>query len=282
MCGIFGIAFNRDHIMFNKKRQLKVLVRELFEQTESRGKIATGIAAMNRHKATFMKQKMIASDFVEKQEFENFMDEVLLFEDPKTNTGNPICSIIGHCRLNTKGTPDRNVNNHPIVSGSVIGVHNGSISNDDTLFGRFKDYFKTSRAGEVDSEIIFQMINHFYNLDIGACMTGDRWQVGEEAIKRTTSLLEGGYACAMINTKEPYRLYLFRNQLPITIRYYTTLGITIFASVDTFITSAMNNIFGEELNENVEIDIPPKSGVMLDVDHNKYHSFNLERAQGAY
>lgn len=279
MCGIFGIAFNKDHILYNKKKQVKVLLRELFEQTESRGKVSTGIAAMNRHKATFMKQKMAATDFVERREFDNFLEDVLCFEDPMTGTGNPICSIIGHCRLDTKGSPDKNVNNHPIVAGNMIGVHNGSVSNDEQLFSRFDAYLKTKRFGEVDSEIIFQLINHFYNSDINNCMPGDRWQICEEAIKRTTDLIEGGYACALINAKEPSRLYLFRGYLPISIRYYTTLGATIFASVDSYITSAVNNIFGEELNENVDIDLPEKSGMLLDVEHNKYHTFDLAKAQ---
>lgn len=279
MCGILGIGFNRDHKMHDKKNQLKTLLVEMFEKTQTRGRVATGIAAMNKRKLRFMKQKMLAENFVEKEEFSSFLDKVINFERDDTAHANPLLSIIGHCRLNTKGTPDDNLNNHPIPAGKMIGVHNGSISNDDKLFSEFESVLSTKRFGRVDSEIIFQLINYFYEDGIKNCLAYDKWHTTISAIQSTASLLEGNYGCALLNAHEPYRLYLFRNTSPIQVRYYTELGILVFNSVDAYITESINNIFGQEFNQNVEIDIPQYSGLLIDFDLKKQHPFDLNLAR---
>ena len=70
-----------------------------------------------------------------------------------------LLSIVGHCRQKTKGTERNNANNHPIVRDLIVGVHNGMIHNDDITFNNYKDAIK--RNGEVDSEIIFALIEYF-------------------------------------------------------------------------------------------------------------------------
>jgi predicted glutamine amidotransferase len=41
-----------------------------------------------------------------------------------------------HVRDYTKGHPEVEANNHPIRHGSVVGIHNGVIENDDALLAR--------------------------------------------------------------------------------------------------------------------------------------------------
>jgi len=64
--------------------------------------------------------------------------------------------LLVHVRDYTKGHPSLAANNHPIRHGSVVGIHNGIIVNDDELF----DEHRIARAEPgmtVDSEIIFAL-----------------------------------------------------------------------------------------------------------------------------
>ena len=61
-----------------------------------------------------------------------------------------------HTRYATQGIPEWNDNNHPIITGSVVGVHNGHVSNDDWMFKCVEDYVGNDvRIAHVDSEAIF-------------------------------------------------------------------------------------------------------------------------------
>ena len=62
-----------------------------------------------------------------------------------------------HVRDYTKGTPDIEVNNHPVRHGAVVGVHNGVIENDDALLDRYGIERETPEM-TVDSEAIFALM----------------------------------------------------------------------------------------------------------------------------
>jgi glucosamine 6-phosphate synthetase-like amidotransferase/phosphosugar isomerase protein len=62
-----------------------------------------------------------------------------------------------HVRDFTKGHPDVEANNHPIRHGSVIGVHNGVISNDDDVLARH-GIERAAPEMTVDSEAIFALM----------------------------------------------------------------------------------------------------------------------------
>ncbi|HSI97303.1 MAG TPA: hypothetical protein VK926_02990, partial [Gaiellaceae bacterium] len=62
-----------------------------------------------------------------------------------------------HVRDYTKGPPEIEANNHPIRHGSVVGIHNGVVENDDALLA---DYGIDRHEPEmtVDSEAIFALM----------------------------------------------------------------------------------------------------------------------------
>jgi glucosamine 6-phosphate synthetase-like amidotransferase/phosphosugar isomerase protein len=62
-----------------------------------------------------------------------------------------------HVRDYTKGHPDIEVNNHPIRHGTVVGVHNGVIANDDDLLARH-GIERSHEQMTVDSEAIFALM----------------------------------------------------------------------------------------------------------------------------
>src|SRR5919109_2272494 len=65
--------------------------------------------------------------------------------------------VLVHVRDYTKGHPTLAANNHPIRHGSVVGVHNGVIANDEEIFARYG--FERAEPGmTVDSEAIFALV----------------------------------------------------------------------------------------------------------------------------
>ena len=65
--------------------------------------------------------------------------------------------VLIHTRDHTKGHPDIDANNHPIRHGTVVGVHNGVIENDDELFARY-GLERHEAEMTVDSEAIFALM----------------------------------------------------------------------------------------------------------------------------
>ena len=67
--------------------------------------------------------------------------------------------VLVHVRDYTKGHPSLAANNHPVRHGSVVGVHNGIIRNDEEIFARH-GFERASRGMTVDSEAIFALAEH--------------------------------------------------------------------------------------------------------------------------
>jgi glucosamine 6-phosphate synthetase-like amidotransferase/phosphosugar isomerase protein len=64
--------------------------------------------------------------------------------------------VLVHVRDYTKGHPSLEANNHPVRHGSVVGVHNGIIRNDEEIFASH-GFKRASRDMTVDSEAIFAL-----------------------------------------------------------------------------------------------------------------------------
>jgi glucosamine 6-phosphate synthetase-like amidotransferase/phosphosugar isomerase protein len=99
--------------------------------------------------------------------------------------------VLLHVRDYTKGHPRIAANNHPVRHGSVVGVHNGTILNDDELMARHG--FRRAEPGmTVDSEVIFAVA---------------------EVCESSASGLEdfrGSLAAAWLDERHPDLLYLAR------------------------------------------------------------------------
>jgi glucosamine--fructose-6-phosphate aminotransferase (isomerizing) len=64
--------------------------------------------------------------------------------------------VLVHVRDYTKGHPAVAANNHPIRHGSVVGIHNGIIANDEEIFARY-GFERAEPEMSVDSEAIFAL-----------------------------------------------------------------------------------------------------------------------------
>ena len=135
MCGIAGYSLGLDSAL-----ERTLAARALLAGIAERGADAVGYAHRSQGSAvTIHKQRSGASALLE---------HISVPEDAN--------QLLVHVRDYTKGHPSLAANNHPIRHGSVVGVHNGIIVNDDELF----DEHGIARAEPgmtVDSEIIFAL-----------------------------------------------------------------------------------------------------------------------------
>lgn len=104
--------------------------------------------------------------------------------------------MVGHTRAATGSTPANNRNNHPFISGEVVGVHNGILSNDRELAKKLNLDLK----GECDSEVIFAGLDTF--LRAGANV--------REAVGEMAKLLRGWYVVVFALQSDVTKLYIFK------------------------------------------------------------------------
>jgi glucosamine 6-phosphate synthetase-like amidotransferase/phosphosugar isomerase protein len=96
-----------------------------------------------------------------------------------------------HVRDYTKGHPSLEANNHPIRHGSVVGIHNGIIKNDEKIFAEY-GFERAAPRMNVDSEAIFALME----LERSSAKALDR--------------LYGSMASAWMDEREPEVVYLAR------------------------------------------------------------------------
>jgi glucosamine 6-phosphate synthetase-like amidotransferase/phosphosugar isomerase protein len=263
MCSILGFGFQKGHSIL-KDEPIWEALSKLFICSQMRGRTSTGAAFVNRKDVVVVKAMMSADKFVMSEEYKAATRKYLSVIGQGNCATSPPISVIGHCRAPTKGTPHDNHNNHPIPSGSIVGVHNGGITNDEQLWSAFK--LSKHRRGQVDSEIIFALIDHF------AKETDNKIGYMAEAIKQASKHLQGGYACAAVNTRNPYCIWLFRNYNPCIIRHYYDTGLVVWGSVERFLESSLEtSIFGPY----EEIDLPQHSGIGIDLHRSQFEEFSL-------
>ena len=204
MCGIAGFSISTKDRGKIKSRNL---AEKLLLEIVVRGEDATGAAwtevADDKANVFYSKEAMPAEEFVE------YLDMMPLF----TRTA------ILHTRYATKGSPNNNDNNHPIIiPNKIVGVHNGVITNDDELF----DVNDWERIAQVDSEVIFQMIAN-----------------SEEPL---TELLElfGRAAIAWLDVDDPETLHLARLRGSPLFIGHTYGDSLIFASTESLLKLAVS------------------------------------------
>jgi glutamine---fructose-6-phosphate transaminase (isomerizing) len=135
MCGIAGYSVSSD-----SRLDRTVAARALLAGIAERGADAVGYAyrTTTPHVAVH-KQRSGASALV---------DRILVPSDTS--------QLLVHVRDYTKGHPSLAANNHPIRHGTVVGIHNGIIVNDDELFAQ-NGIGRADAEMTVDSEIIFAL-----------------------------------------------------------------------------------------------------------------------------
>lgn len=159
MCGIFGIAVTAKSDLSH--RAVKMIARDLFLYSASRGKEASGIATVYQNQITVAKTALPASAMIRSKPYKQMMAFFKKRVIQKAAISQPFL-IIGHSRLATTGIPHNNMNNQPVITDDSIGIHNGIILNYTDLWNRYPGL---SPKTQLDSEIIFRLISMFYQQD---------------------------------------------------------------------------------------------------------------------
>lgn len=137
MCGIAGYSLG-ERSAIDPHQAARVLLASVAE----RGADAAGCAWVEHDAIVVTKQPGGASGLLDRLDVPADLRQILL-----------------HVRDHTKGRPSLPANNHPIRHGSVVGVHNGKIANDEHVFAELA----CGRAEEgmtVDSEAIFALLHN--------------------------------------------------------------------------------------------------------------------------
>jgi len=267
MCGIFGVAIFKHSKV--RATVLRVILRSLALNNEIRGTNSTGYAFTSKNDVKIFKSPDRASEFVKLENFRKTFRESI-----KAEFGVPY-SVIGHTRQQTKGSYLINNNNHPIKAGSIVGVHNGYISNDDDIFEWLEkraDFYR-KRIGQVDSEAIFALIdylskiNRFDNKSAGFLSNDDNSPTTTAIINSAYKLM-GSYAFAMVDSWNPKMLWIARNQGPVSIYYYKEEGLLIFSSLGRHIDEA-TGIAG--FSEPEEISLDTMSVMSINIEECSYN-----------
>lgn len=210
MCGIagFNLVAADAHI------DSKALTIDLLHQIESRGTDAAGVAWWHEDVLWVQKDGMRARWFTE-------------FLDMPSNATN----VIMHTRLGTQGSETNNDNNHPVVTGNIVGVHNGCIYNDGSLFRRMG--LEEYRIAEVDTEAAFASIAY------GNLRKPDGTHRLAADLKGVLESIEGSAALAWFEMEgDPNAMHLTRVSSSPIVYGITPNGSLIFASEKSHLESA--------------------------------------------
>lgn len=207
MCGIAGFCINaEEHI------DARALAKSLLKGIEARGKDATGAAWYNakRNQVQYIKNSKPATQFCEKEAWQ---------------IPSGVKNVILHTRWATQGTPKHNTNNHPIVIGNFVGVHNGHISNDAEILKFARDHYGHRRIGEVDSEAAFALAKY-----------------AEDPLEAFAEAMDGRAALAWIDGNRPRELNVTRVTGSPLVAAQTPGGSFIFASTEPILRKAMKDV----------------------------------------
>lgn len=217
MCGLTGVLLYPTQRSPETWRKIIDIHTANLSFNEERGREASGVAVIQadgRHQV--FKQPVEATKLVDMEGYQEALASV----------GEQTVAILGHTRMPTKGSRWHNANNHPIQAGNVIGVHNGMISNDDQLFAQRK----MPRAGEVDSEVIFRLLDSVDPL---------RWNGRYcKLVRERVDLLDGTFSTLSVDVRKPSQLLALKHLRPLCLHYEEPWQALFFSSRYIFLRKA--------------------------------------------
>ena len=231
MCGILGFVGN---VAEGKWTETLEIIEALFLASESRGRHATGFAALTSpykhptdvHVVTD-KQPMKASRFITESK-------------AWRSLRHRRCSIVlGHVRYATHGDPRYSENNHPHVSdcGNTFLVHNGVLHDHEDIARKHGLRLR----GECDSEILLRIV--------------ESHDGPEEGLQACLEECSGSMAIAVMD-RIRQSIHLARNGGRSLWLCKLKGQRWLFASTVEIIFAALRNVYGQSGSTNLEMLFP--------------------------
>jgi glucosamine 6-phosphate synthetase-like amidotransferase/phosphosugar isomerase protein len=216
MCGLTGIIFGKHSRSCDDYEELKEIFTSMFILSEQRGRHASGLATLDTTGKTHLYKLPVPP---------TRMVNLAGFNKILSTVNNKTTLLIGHSRWKTVGSEYNNNNNQPIISGSILGTHNGTISNATALFARYQ----LKRLAEVDSEVLFRMADA--SLQEGTLNT--------VTYKNYLAECQGDLSCVFASKADPKCVYLFKGSKPLFLYYNPRLQVIIYSSNDAYIDASI-------------------------------------------
>lgn len=223
MCGIAALFIHPEV-------RSKAVWQEIWENftrnlvaNEVRGPQATGVAIVEQGGGLrVLKRPIPAREFVRLEEYQSISKTM----------GSKTSLIMGHTRMPTKGSPNLEKNNHPLLVGRVLGVHNGHIMNDDELFKKQG----LTRQAQVDSEVIFRLLEK-------AASKEEQRSLHLHTTRPLLRLLKGQFTILACHLDAPHQLLALKHENPLCVHYESAWKGLVFSSRYLF----LRQVFGRSV-----------------------------------
>ena len=239
MCGIFGVL--RDGSNRISGANLIRLAERLMILSESRGSEAAGLAIGSESGIRYFKRALRGRVMLRSEEYKTFIASAALGSGP--------VAIIGHSRLVTNGTQGLDENNQPIATRLSVGVHNGIVVNDSALWAAHPSL---RREHEVDTEVVYQLIDHEYEVDGNLV----------RAVSSLYEKIEGEATIAFLHAQESY-LTLATNVGSLYWARVVSSGLFVFASEAVFLRKLLSTSTEGRVWNKTVTRVPPGEGVTV-------------------
>lgn len=218
MCGLAVTLLAPAQRSHEELDRIWEIFKENLVQNEERGKEASGVGfVLADGTRRVWKRPCPASEFVLTDDFRKHAREAF--------TQDIVC-LFGHARKPTKGEVNHSLNNHPITTKNLIGIHNGEVSNDDSLFGNFS----MPRKGMVDSEAIFALLE--------GIPPGVKGQAYRRAIASRINLVQGKLTSVSMDVRRLGELLVLKRDMPLSMHYEDSIHALFFSSKYIFLRKA--------------------------------------------
>lgn len=243
MCGIATVAIGRRSRGRIPYPLLRKVCKELMVELQPRGIDAAGVAIINEGAESRVYKKPLRP---ERLVVRPMFDETMNLIGPQTNF------VMLHARATTVGSTEENFNNHPIVTEPIVGIHNGTLYNEDKLFSKFDKDF--DRDGDVDSEIIFKLYLHFVEQGLSP----------KQAMSQAGSMLHGAFTGALVDMRTPSQMVMFKNERSLCIFRFSHYDMIIAVSEARFYDRVAKRL-GVKAREKCEF-VTDGTGMLFDLN----------------
>ena len=256
MCGIFGVVASQDapYSRGQISRSLGILAKE----SQSRGKDSSGLVFFERRTAAYnvYKGAVKLSDLFRFAAVKGQLERSL--RDYAVAGARSPFVVIGHSRLVTNGSQLNDENNQPITKDGMIGVHNGIIVNDDSLWEANPDL---QREYSIDTEVLLALVRR--HIDAGHDLPA--------ALARAQSEIEGTVSTALL-IPERSALALHTNNG--SLYTLTNAKDVLFFASEYYPLSALAKQMGIDLTNSFELrHMASGNGAIVDIGRFDFNRF---------